>query len=122
MLIEASAAPAGRSTDREREIRRHIGDYTLFFTGLFPDSVATLPRRRPFSADALVDYVKAGKESYAAVAAFDIGAYGRQVRLFRRLSDQFEQCVFALNAVKGDLDRLERGHYRRLQESLGLGD
>jgi hypothetical protein len=122
MLIESNPLLHARSFDREREVRRHIGDYTLFFTGLFPESVAALPRRRPLSADVFVDYVRAGKESYAVVAAFDVGTHARQARLFRRLSDQFERCVFALNGVKRELERLERGCYRQLQASLGLDD
>ena len=27
------------SFDREREVRKHIGDFTLFFAGLFPESL-----------------------------------------------------------------------------------
>ena len=27
------------SFDRERQVRKHIGDYTLFFTGMFPESI-----------------------------------------------------------------------------------
>src|SRR5690348_16416877 len=45
MLVESNPllAAAG-SFDREREIRKHIGDYTLFFTGLFPEYLKR-PRR-----------------------------------------------------------------------------
>jgi hypothetical protein len=59
-----------RRFEREREVRKHIGDYTLFLTGMFPEYVATLPRRG-LRLDRLIDYVKAGKESYRIVAAFD---------------------------------------------------
>jgi hypothetical protein len=41
MLIESNPLLAARSFDREREVWKHVGDFTLFFTGLFPD---TLPR------------------------------------------------------------------------------
>jgi len=36
---------AARSFDREREVRKHISDDTLFLNGLFPEYVARLPRR-----------------------------------------------------------------------------
>ena len=62
MLIESNPMLEARSFDYEREVRKHIGDYTLFLTGLFPEYVASLPRRGRL--DSLVDYIKAGKESY----------------------------------------------------------
>src|SRR5262249_62094620 len=45
MLVESNPALDARSFEREREVRKHIGDYTLFLTGMFPEYVATLPRR-----------------------------------------------------------------------------
>src|SRR5579859_3985280 len=38
MLLEADPVygPAS-SFDRERQVRKHIGDFTLFFTGMFPE-------------------------------------------------------------------------------------
>ena len=40
MLLESDPVygPAP-NFDRERQVRKHIGDYTLFFTGLFPESI-----------------------------------------------------------------------------------
>src|SRR3712207_5024440 len=55
MLIEANPLLNAASFDREREVRRHVGDFTLFFTGLFPEAVASLPRLQPFSRDTFVD-------------------------------------------------------------------
>ena len=47
MLLEADPVygPAP-SFDRERQVRKHIGDYTLFFTGMFPESINHLRLRR----------------------------------------------------------------------------
>jgi hypothetical protein len=120
MLIESNPLLEARSFDREREVRKHIGDFTLFFTGLFPEAVASLPRRRPFALDRFVDYVAAGKESYAVVASFNLFEYRHEAPLFRRLSDSFEQCVFGLNLVKGELEQLQSRSYRQLRSALGL--
>ena len=40
MLLESDPVfgPAP-SFDRERQVRKHIGDYTLFFAGMFPESI-----------------------------------------------------------------------------------
>jgi hypothetical protein len=45
MLVESNPMLDAPSFEREREVRKHIGDYTLFLTGMFPEYVATLPRR-----------------------------------------------------------------------------
>ncbi len=111
MLIESNPALGTGSVDREREIRKHIGDYTLFFSGLFPEYVASLPRRG-LRLDGLVDYVQAGKESYRIVAARG------EADLFGRLADSFELCVYGLNLVRQDLARFQRAYYDRLRIAL----
>lgn len=113
MLIESNPLLDASSFDREREVRKHVGDFTLFFTGLFPEAVAALPRLRPLSRDNFVDYIAAGKESYAVVAAFDLFEYRHEAPLFRRLSDHFEQCVFGLNQVKHELAHAQAGSSRQ---------
>src|SRR5262249_55454026 len=40
MLLESDPVYGeAPSFDRERQVRKHIGDYTLFFTGMFPESI-----------------------------------------------------------------------------------
>ena len=118
MLLESNPLLDGRSFDREREVRRHVGDYTLFFAGIFPERLEHLPRLKRLSLDVFVDYIRAGKESYGIVSAFNLFEYRREAPLFRRLADGFEQCVYGLNLVKGDLETLQRRHYRLWQQAL----
>ena len=120
MLVESNPLLEASSFDREREVRKHVGDFTLFFTGLFPEAVASLPRLRPLSIDTFIDYVAAGKESYAVVAAFNLFEYRHEAPLFRRLSDRFEECVFGLNLVKREIEEVQGGAYRQLRSDLGL--
>lgn len=117
MLVESNPLLAARSFDREREVQKHIGDYTLFMIGVFPESLSAL-RRRSLGLDAFVDYLHAGKESYAIVGSFDQFEYRDQAPLFRYLSQIFEQCAFGLNLVRQDLERLQRAYYRRLETAL----
>jgi hypothetical protein len=77
----------------ERETRKHIGDYAMFVVGLYPESLAH--RRRAVSAEY---YIAQGKESYLIVAEMDRSKPTES--LFRKLSDQFEYCVTALNIEK----------------------
>jgi hypothetical protein len=107
MLLEADPiyGPAP-SFDRERQVRKHIGDYTLFLAGMFPESINRIRLRRQ-RLESLVDFIKAGKESYFIVSKFDQFEYARLAPLFGRLSHEFESCVYGLNLVKSDLDELQ---------------
>jgi hypothetical protein len=117
MLMESNPLLDAPSFEREREVRKHIGDYTLFLTGMFPEYVARLPRRG-LRLDSLIDYVKAGKESYRIVGAFDQFEYRYVAPLFRRLAEQFEYCVHGLNRVKSDLEALREEQYRFWKKNL----
>jgi hypothetical protein len=118
MLIASNPLLEGRrSFLYEREVRKHVGDYTLFLAGLFPEYVARLPRQR-LALDSMLDYLKAGKESYRIVASFDEFEFREQAPLFRRLADQFELCVFGLNLVKQELSERQRGYYEGLRNIL----
>jgi hypothetical protein len=77
----------------EREARKHIGDYALFIVGLYPESLTR--RRRAVSPEY---YIAQGKEAYLIVAEMD--RTKPTETLFRKLSDQFEYCVTALNREK----------------------
>ena len=117
MLVESNLALDARSFEREREVRKHVGDYTLFLTGMFPEYVAALPRRG-LRLDSFIDYIKAGKESYRIVAAFDQAQYRRVAPLFRRLAEQFESSVHGLNRVKSHLEVLRERQYQLWKNNL----
>ena len=107
MLLEADPVygPAP-SFDRERQVRKHIGDYTLFLSGMFPESINHLRLRRA-RLENFIDFMKAGKESYYIVSKFDQFEYARLAPLFGKLAHEFESCVYGLNLVKGDLEEMQ---------------
>lgn len=118
MLLEADPVfGSAPSFDREREVRKHVGDYTLFFTGMFPESINHLRLRRQ-RLEAFIDFMKAGKESYYIVSKFEHFEYAQAAPLFARLSESFEQCVFGLNMVKNDLAEMQHPIVRTTQELL----
>jgi hypothetical protein len=94
------------SFDRERAVRKHIGDYTLFFAGMFPDSINGTRLRRQ-RLESLIDFIKAGKESYYIVSKFDLFEYATAAPLFGKLAARFEDCVCGLNMVKNELDVMQ---------------
>jgi hypothetical protein len=118
MLIEADPVfGEAPSFDREREVRKHIGDFTLFFTGMFPESINHWRLRRQ-RLENFVDFMKAGKESYYIVSKFEHFEYAKAAPLFKKLSEEFERCVYGLNLVKGDLDEMQHPIMRRSSEIL----
>jgi hypothetical protein len=118
MLIESDPVygPAP-SFDRERQVRKHIGDYTLFLAGMFPESINHFRLRRQ-RLENFVEWVKAGKESYYIVSKFEHFEYAKVAPLFASLSRNFEGCVYGLNMVKNDLEEMQHPIVRRPNELI----
>ncbi len=105
------------SFDRERQVRKHIGDYALFFSGMFPQSL-NHHRLRRMRMEALIDFVKAGKESYYIVSKFEHFEYAKVAPLFRKMSQEFERLVYGLNQVKNELEERQHPITRQTKEFL----
>jgi hypothetical protein len=118
MLLESDPiyGPAP-SFDRERQVRKHIGDYTLFFAGMFPESINHLRLRRQ-RVENFVDWMKAGKESYYIVSKFEHFEYAKVAPLFANLSKNFEECVFGLNRVKDELQEMQHPIVRHANDRI----
>jgi hypothetical protein len=105
------------SFDRERQVRKHIGDYVLFFTGMFPESINHFRLRR-HRLENLIDWMKAGKESYYIVSKFECFEYAKVAPLFASLARNFEGCVYGLNMVKNELQEMQHPIVRRTDELI----
>lgn len=95
MLLEAtnmSSMPYDSEALREREIRKHIGDYSLFMTGIFKEYV---------EKHAFFDlYLDEGRKAYLFVFDFDQEHYIPGSSLFFELSRRFEFYAGAINYMK----------------------
>ena len=118
MLLESNPiyGPAP-SFDRERQVRKHIGDYSLFFSGMFPESINHWRLRRQ-RLENFVDFMRAGKESYWIVSKFEFFEYAKVAPLFKRLSQEFERCVVGLNMVKAELEVMQHPIARQTREII----
>ena len=105
MLLQAEALPPGGRTSRE--VHRHIGDYTLFWTGLFPEALKRL--RSALRKDHFIDYCEQGKRSYYIASTFEDDPYRDEAPVLRRLSDEFELCAYGLNQVRREWERNQPG-------------
>jgi hypothetical protein len=94
------------SFTREREVRKHIGDYALFFTGMFPEAIHPSRRFVEKNSNSLLHMMQAGKESYYVVSQFNVFEYASEAPLFEKLTQHFEGCVFGLHLVRGELEKL----------------
>ncbi|MGE0276509.1 MAG: hypothetical protein AB7G68_08675 [Nitrospiraceae bacterium] len=119
LLFESEILLDAQSLGREQEVHRHIGDFTLFMAGLFPEYLRRLKSASMiYHKDFLVDYVKTGKRSYGIVATCRASDADLESPLFRKLSENFELCVTALGFVRNDLDRMQDPSYRKVKKLL----
>ncbi len=93
-----------RHAKPKREILRHIGDYTLFWCGVYPEALSRL--KSCDRKDHLIDYERTGRHSYFMASAFDEEPYGEEAPVLRRLSEDYEMCRFGLSKVREEMDRL----------------
>lgn len=77
---------------------RHVGDYTLFWNGLYPEAVERL--RQPGRVDQFVDFRAAGKQAYWLASTLEPDDAAEERLLFERLSRDYDLCVEGLGEVR----------------------
>jgi hypothetical protein len=99
MLGEADA----RVGDARREAHRHVGDFTLFWTGLYPEALKKLCAAD--APDHLLDYNEHGKRAYYIASTIPTERQGADNEVLRRLSYEFELCQYGLQEVRREWER-----------------
>jgi hypothetical protein len=109
-MLKAADPVHGTATsfDAERAVRKHIGDYALFVSGMYPESMD--PYRRRHGRQSFEELVQVGKESYYIVSQFDLEEYADEAPLFRRLSGWFDRCIYGLRLVHDELTHTKPGY------------
>jgi len=93
MLVEAQH----REGPARQQVHRHIGDFTLFWTGVYPEVIDGMRRG---SKDALIDYQQQGKRAYWIASTIPVEKETAPAEVLMRLSEQFELCVYGLCEVR----------------------
>lgn len=106
MMLEGDVRYNADSFEREREVHRHIGDFAMFWSGLYPEFLLRL--KSPLSKDFLVDYTKQGKLSYHVVSTFEYPPYSDEAPTFKKLSDGFEVYRYGLSLVRASFEGFAR--------------
>ncbi len=96
MIAEAEAAP---DEEERRNALSHVGDFTLFWTGVYPEALSGL--QSPASPDHLINFQEQGKRSYYVASTLK----GEEAPILRRLSVEFELCAFGLSRVRREWER-----------------
>ncbi|MDC0935422.1 hypothetical protein OAS39_03970 [Pirellulales bacterium] len=94
MLAEAQA----RQGPAKRIVHRHIGDFTLFWSGVFPEIAEQ--NRRAGEKDSLLDYRDQGKRNYYIASTLPKSEQSAPDDVLTRLSENFELCVYGLGEVR----------------------
>lgn len=105
MVAEGDVRLNADSFERERAVHRHIGDFLLFWSGVFPEFLHQI--KAPTGKDALLDPIRQGQMSYYVVSTFDYGRYADEAPTFRRLSDEFDLCRESLAMLRGTFEGLK---------------
>lgn len=98
MIAEGDVRLNADSFAREREVHKHIGDFILFWSGVYPEFLRQLKLHS--GRDLLCDYVQQGKESYYIASTFDHGPYRDEAATFMKLSVGFEEYSERLRVLR----------------------
>jgi len=91
--IESSTfTPFQPQVRKERELRKYVGDYTLFMSGLFRSYIE--------KTGVLDYYLQEGRRSYWKVSEMDLALYQTGFLLFQELSQNFEYYSGALDYMR----------------------
>lgn len=87
-------------------IRAHVGNYALFITGIFHETVERRSRR---GAPDLDFYEEVGSASFKAVATHEVARSCALGGVFESLADGFHEARLALNRLSDSLLHLDSG-------------
>jgi hypothetical protein len=108
MMVEAQA----RIGEARRQVHRQIGDFTLFWTGVYPEALGGTGAHHKH--DRFVDYCTQGKRAYYIASTIPTEPEDVQSEVLERLSKEFELCAYGLNEARKEWERREPGGHWQL--------
>ena len=120
LLAEGNVLLNARSFEREFQVHKHIGDYTLFMLGMFPTTL-TMRRGKEFILGRLVvpgaslsdQYMLQGRRSYKIASEFTHGD------LFLELSSNFPLYKNILELVRIYLETEDTKRVLKARDIIG---
>ena len=99
MMLEAGQ----RIGDAKRDVHRHVGDFALFWAGLYPEALTHMQQEG--RCDQLLDYHNQGKRAYYIASTIPSSNESTRGELLHRLSEEFDMCVYGLGEVRREWER-----------------
>lgn len=107
MLAEAR----GRVGSARRTAYQHIGDFTLFWGGMYPESLREL--QCADSLDYFLNYCKCGQQAYFLASSMDY--YGSNSDpssdVLHAMSCKFQMITYGLREVRREVERIDEGEH-----------
>jgi hypothetical protein len=87
-----------------RQGHRHIGDFTLFWAGVYPEALREM--QNAAKKDHFIDYCSQGKRAYRIASSIDTDdAPDAPSDVLERLSREFEMCAYGLREARREWER-----------------
>ena len=103
-VVQMMAEAEQRVGEARREIHRHIGDLTLFWTGVYPESLKK--HESDDRTTQMIHYCEHGKRAYWIASTIDEEkGTSASSEVLQRLSEQFELCAYGLQEVRREWER-----------------
>lgn len=102
-VVTMVAEAEKRIGEAKREVHRHIGDYTLFWSGVYPEALRSL--RSQDKRDQFINYCAQGKRAYKIASTIDSDGKSISGSLLERMSAQFEMCAYGLREIRREWER-----------------
>lgn len=100
MIVEANH----RIGTAKRSIHRHIGDFTLFWAGVYPESLREM--QSPSKKDHFLDYCEQGKRAYYIASTIEAESDNdAPATIMERMGQQFEMCAYGLREIRREWER-----------------
>ena len=120
MLHEGNVLLNAMNFDREYEVHKHIGDYTLFTLGMFPSALYG-KKGKEFILGSIVvpgaslseHYMLQGQHSYKIASEFE------HRELFLELSSNFEKYKAVIELVRTYLESARNSEFLRAKRIIG---
>lgn len=102
-VVTLVAEAEKRVGEARREVHRHIGDFTLFWSGVYPEALREMQGRD--KRDQFVSYCAQGKRAYKIAATIRSDRAKASSDLLERMSEQFEMCAYGLREIRREWER-----------------
>lgn len=102
-VVEMVREAEHRIGEAKRDVHQHIGDYTLFWSGVYPEALRDVIGKD--SKDQFVNYCAQGKRAYLIASSIRSDERSAPASLLQRMSEQFEMCAYGLREIRREWER-----------------